>query len=189
VAYTVRLGYVISLLVSAALIMFPLRSSLLELLGCLPPPEARAASPEEVVSNDGGVNFANPTDDASSSPYPQTTAASQNLACQTKRYHKIFSIVTVLLLVGIYATVVLFSNIWTVISLVGSVSCTVMCFILPGAVLLVTYDKEGGKDLKERRKGGKGCTILVKGLAWLVGLLGVALLINGVASVFLLSSN
>ncbi|GFR48283.1 hypothetical protein Agub_g10058, partial [Astrephomene gubernaculifera] len=79
------------------------------------------------------------------------------------------------LLASAYGIAVFVPSIWDVISFVGAVACTIMCFIIPAA-LLVRY--------KDHRTVSHA---VQRAVAWLVGLLGVALFVNVFAGMWLAS--
>ncbi|KAG2437215.1 hypothetical protein HXX76_005878 [Chlamydomonas incerta] len=80
---------------------------------------------------------------------------------------------TYALLASVYVIAVYVPSIWDVISFVGSVACTIMCFIIPAALLVKYVDKPTLADRLQRAA------------AWAVGLLGLALFLNVFVGLYL----
>ncbi|KAG2441362.1 hypothetical protein HYH02_009953 [Chlamydomonas schloesseri] len=77
------------------------------------------------------------------------------------------------LLATVYGIAVYVPSIWDVISFVGSVACTIMCFIIPAALLVMYVDQPTLADRLQR-----AC-------AWGVGLLGLGLFLNVFVGLYL----
>lgn len=84
--------------------------------------------------------------------------------------HALFLPATYLLLGAAYVIAVAIPSIWSMISLVGSISGTIMCFIMPAMCAMVFL------------RGPSTLEVLQRGLAWVVGLLGCLVFINGLAA-------
>ncbi|GIL81254.1 hypothetical protein Vretimale_1187 [Volvox reticuliferus] len=70
------------------------------------------------------------------------------------------------LLAATYGIAVFVPSIWDVISFVGAVACTIMCFIIPAALILRFKDHKTFSH------------VLQRGAAWMVAVLGAGLFIN-----------
>lgn len=146
----VRGGFLVSLLGSFLLFMYPLRTSAAEVVADVAsarqPPARGGSSAHEPLLLPAASGGGGGGGDAAGA-----AGGGVDAAAVVERF---FNALTFVLLLAVVACAVLVPNIWQALSLIGNVASTVEAFIVPGIIVLALYSAQ--RRLR-RRRGGPGC--------------------------------